>query len=211
MQDRISQYPGRIKLVPVDLDNGIYDVVRADAPIQEGTPLNAANLFSGAAATAITNCSIHRKNVIIDTPSTPDAGFRALCEYIGAVDYTDRVTWDIFGENRGKGMFDSKCVKYLKLLNAVFISVTFKFSSSATPETSPIIAVETTDQETQGILAGCAHLAPMISTAASKNPGPNMMRFGKPPGGILISTNTLDPVSSDTPWTTLVGMYHMFE
>lgn len=211
MQDRISQYPGRIKLVPVDLENGIYDVVRADAPIQEGTPLNAANLFSGAAANAITNCSIHRKNVIIDTPSTPDAGFRALCAYIGAVDYTDRVTWDIFGENRGKGMFDSKCVKYLKLLNAVFISVTFKFSSSATPETSPIIAVETTDQETHGILAGCAHLAPMISTAASKNPGPDMMRFGNPPGGILISTNTLDPVSPDTPWTTLVGMYHMFE
>lgn len=211
MQDRISQYPGRIKLVPVDLENGIYDVVRADAPIQEGTPLNAANLFSGAAANAITNCSIHRKNVIIDTPSTPDAGFRALCEYIGAVDYTDRVTWDIFGENRGKGMFSHKCVKYLKLLNAVFIYVTFKFSSSATPETSPIIAVETTDQETRDILAGCAHLTPMSSTAASKNPGPAMMRFGNPPGGLLILTNTLDPVSSDTPLTTLVGMYHMFE
>ena len=211
MQDRISQYPGRIKLVPVDLNNGIYDVVRADEPIQEGTPLNAANLFSGAAANAITNCSIHRKNVTIDTPSTPDAGFRALCAYIGAVDYSDRVTWDIFGENSGKGVFGRKCVKYLKLLNAVFICVTFKFSSSAVTESSPTIAVGAIDQETYGILEGCAIKVPMISSAASKNPGPYMTHWGNSPGGLLIFTNTLGPVSSDTPWTTLVGMYHMFE
>ena len=211
MQDRISQYPGRIKLVPVDLENGIYDVVRADEPIQEGTPLNAANLFSGAAANAITNCSIHRKNVIIDTPSTPDAGFRALCEYIGAVDYTDRVTWDIFGENSGKGIFGLKCVKYLKLLNAVFICVTFRFSSSAVTEASPAITVTPIDQETNDILEGCAIKVPMLSTSASKNPGPHMAAWGDSADGILIHTNTLNPVSSDTPWTTLVGMYHMFE
>ena len=210
MQDRISQHPGRIKLVPVDLDNGIYDVVRADAPIQEGTPLNAANLFSGYAANAITNCSIHRKNVTIDTPSAPDAGFRALCEYIGAVDYTDRVTWDIFGENSGKGMFGRKCVKYLKLLNAVFISVTFKFSSSALTEASPTITIEAVGQGAYDIFAGCATKVPMISSAASSNPGP-YMEYRPSEGSMWIHTNTLKSVSSSTPGITLVGMYHMFE
>lgn len=211
MQDRISQYPGRIKLVPVDLENGIYDVVRADEPIQEGTPLNAANLFSRYAASAITNCSIHRQNAIINTPSTPDAGFRALCEYIGAVDYSGHVTWDILGKNSGKGMFGRKCIKYLKLLNTVFISVTFKLSSSAVAESSPIITVEAIDQETYNILAGCAVAVPMLSNRASKNPGPYMAPWSDSPGGMLIHTNTLDPVSSDTPWITLVGMYQMFE
>lgn len=210
MQDRISQHPGRIKLVPVDLENGIYDVVRADEPIQEGTPLNAANLFSGAAANAITNCSIHRKNVIIDTPSTPDAGFRALCEYIGAVDYTDRVTWDIFGENRGKGMFDSKCVKYLKLLNAVFISVTFKLDSGAVTEGSPVITIEAMEQAVNDIFAGCATKVPMLSSAASNNPGP-YMEYDSLNGAININTRPLNAVSSSTPEITLMGMYHMFE
>ena len=210
MQDRISQHPGRIKLVPVDLENGIYDVVRADEPIQEGTPLNAANLFSGAAANAITNCSIHRNNVIIDTPSTPDAGFRALCAYIGAVDYSDRVTWDIFGENSGKGIFTNTCIKHLKLLNAVFISVTFKLSSSATPGTSPIIIIEAVGQEAHDILAGCATKVPMISSVSAHPPGP-YMEYAEPYGSMTIHVNTLDPVSSDTPEITLVGMYHMFE
>ena len=216
MQDRISQHPGRIKLVPVDLNNGIYDVVRADEPTQEGTPLNAANLFSGIAASAITNCSIHRKNAIIETPSNPNEGFQALCEYIGAVDYSNDVTWDIYDLNSGNGIFTNTCVKYLKLLNAVFISVTFKFSSSAASEASPTITIEAIDQETHDILAGCATKVPMLSSIASSNPGPYMeyvTSYGGvlSNGGIMIHTNTRNSVSSSTPEITLVGMYHMFE
>ena len=210
MQDRISNHPGRIKLIPVDLDNGIYDVVRADEPTQEGTPLNAANLFSGAAANAITNCSIHRKNVTIDTPSTPDAGFRALCEYIGAVDYSNEVTWDIFDVNSGCGIFTDTCIKHLKLLNAVFISVTFKFSSSAVSEASPTIIIKAVGQGAYDVFAGCAAKVPMISSAASGNPGP-YMDYHPSEDSIWIHTNTRDRVSSSTPAITLVGMYHMFE
>lgn len=40
MQDRTPKHPGRIKLVPVDAANGIYDLVRADEPTQTGDPLN---------------------------------------------------------------------------------------------------------------------------------------------------------------------------
>ena len=215
MQDRISQHPGRIKLVPVDLENGIYDVVRADEPTQEGTPLNAANLFSESAKDAILNCSIYSDNVLVDPPSTPDAGFRKLCDRIGAVDLTYGVTWDILGANSGKGVFTNTCIKYLKLLNTVFISVTFKLKNSAVTQPSPTISVEATDQETRDILAGCAAGVPMISNAASSNPGPylekwSMTHNGVSSSGILIHTNTRDDVSSNTPAITLVGMYHIF-
>ena len=40
--DRIPTYPGRVKLVPVDGQENTYDMVRADSPIVEGTPINKA-------------------------------------------------------------------------------------------------------------------------------------------------------------------------
>ena len=42
MQDRISAYPGRVKLTPVAGQADTYDLTRADQPTQEGTPLNKA-------------------------------------------------------------------------------------------------------------------------------------------------------------------------
>lgn len=43
--DRIPTYPGRVKMTPVVGQENTYDMVRADAPIEAGTPLNKA-LFS---------------------------------------------------------------------------------------------------------------------------------------------------------------------
>ena len=40
MQDRVSLYPGRVKLEPVAGQANTYDLTRADQPAQEGTPLN---------------------------------------------------------------------------------------------------------------------------------------------------------------------------
>lgn len=45
MQDRISTYPGRVKLIPVDGHENTFDMVRADEPLQEGTALNKASLL----------------------------------------------------------------------------------------------------------------------------------------------------------------------
>lgn len=54
MKNRESLYPGRIKLTPVDAANGIYDLVRADEPQEEGTPLNKALLDYAVAACGVT-------------------------------------------------------------------------------------------------------------------------------------------------------------
>lgn len=53
MQDRVSLYPGRVKLTPVPGQANTYDMTRADQPTQEGTPLNKANLFSDTTASAL--------------------------------------------------------------------------------------------------------------------------------------------------------------
>ncbi len=50
MQDRVPLYPGRVKLNPVSGQANTFDLVRADQPTQEGTPLNKANLLKDATA-----------------------------------------------------------------------------------------------------------------------------------------------------------------
>lgn len=40
--DRIPTYPGRVKLVPVAGQENTYDMVRADVPVEAGTPINKA-------------------------------------------------------------------------------------------------------------------------------------------------------------------------
>lgn len=53
MKDRVSLYPGRVKLVPVAGQENTYDMVRADEPTQEGTPLSKATLLSDDTAAAL--------------------------------------------------------------------------------------------------------------------------------------------------------------
>ena len=50
MQDRVPLYPGRVTLTPVSGQANTFDLVRADQPTQEGTPLNKANLLKDATA-----------------------------------------------------------------------------------------------------------------------------------------------------------------
>jgi len=42
VKDRIPTYPGRVKMTPVAGQENTFDMVRADAPIEAGTPINRA-------------------------------------------------------------------------------------------------------------------------------------------------------------------------
>ena len=44
--DRVPTYPGRVKLIPVAGQPNVYDMVRADEPIEVGTPINKALFMS---------------------------------------------------------------------------------------------------------------------------------------------------------------------
>lgn len=53
MKDRVPTYPGRVTLTPVSGQANTYDMVRADQPTQDGTPLSKENLLSDATASAL--------------------------------------------------------------------------------------------------------------------------------------------------------------
>ncbi len=42
VKDRIPTYPGRVRMTPVEGQPNTYDMVRADEPIEAGTPINKA-------------------------------------------------------------------------------------------------------------------------------------------------------------------------
>ena len=50
MKDRVPLYPGRVKLTPVSGHANTYDMVRADDPAQEGTPLNKSTFLKDTTA-----------------------------------------------------------------------------------------------------------------------------------------------------------------
>lgn len=73
MKDRVPTYPGRVKLTPVPGSSDLFDMERADEPIETGTPLNKATLLTDYTAN------------MLDIPpetATPDKAFRALSEGI---------------------------------------------------------------------------------------------------------------------------------
>ena len=81
MQDRVSLYPGRVKLEPVAGQSNLYDLTRADQPTQEGTPLNKASLLKDATAALLG----------LGTDAVPDDAFVALVLGQGVYGYRVRV------------------------------------------------------------------------------------------------------------------------
>lgn len=56
--DRVPTYPGRVTLTPVDGQANTYDMVRADAPREEGTPINK-NLLDNKAYTLTESVTVY--------------------------------------------------------------------------------------------------------------------------------------------------------
>lgn len=65
MKDRISTYPGRIKLTPVDGEENKYTLEWADEPTQVGTPLSKA--------TFLPDTLVKRLKLLQDDPTVADA------------------------------------------------------------------------------------------------------------------------------------------
>lgn len=68
MKDRVSLYPGRVKLTPVPGQENTFDLVRADQPTQEGTQLNKASLLKDTTAAILG----------LTSKAVPDDAFLAL-------------------------------------------------------------------------------------------------------------------------------------
>lgn len=87
MKDRISLYPGRVKLNPVAGEANTYDMVRADQPTQEGTALNKANLLNDSTATGL-----H----LGGGEPTPDLAFQKMLKNVQTNSYRhlDEAAWN---------------------------------------------------------------------------------------------------------------------
>lgn len=64
--DRVSKYPGRVKLTPVSGSSNLYDMERADEPTTSGTPINKA-LFDNKAYTLTDNVTVYVATTGSDT------------------------------------------------------------------------------------------------------------------------------------------------
>ena len=126
MQDRVSLYPGRVKLVPVAGQENTYDMVRADSPTQEGTPLNKDSLLKdataalyGLGADAVPNDVFSVIKSLIDS-SNENANARAKIEtgsYVGTGSKSNSITFS----SLPKFVFINDCTSGNS--NAIFISI----------------------------------------------------------------------------------------
>ena len=84
--DRIPTYPGRVKLTPVSGQTNTYDLVRADQPIEEGTPINKA-LFDQKAYTLTENVILYVSTTGNDTTGngTSSAPFATIQKAIDSL------------------------------------------------------------------------------------------------------------------------------
>lgn len=98
MDDRVSRYPGRVKMVPVPGQPNVYDMTLADEPTVAGTKLNKANLLSDQVSSLLgattPNLAFQKLKQLVDTAqSTASAKCRiAQGSYVGTGELSKTIT-----------------------------------------------------------------------------------------------------------------------
>lgn len=95
MQDRVSLYPGRVKLTPVAGQDNAFDMVRADEPTQEGTKLSKATLLSDEVAILLGG----------DSSMVPSQAFAILTEKSNQHEQQLSLPKIVFGSYKGTGKY----------------------------------------------------------------------------------------------------------
>ena len=205
MKDRVSRYPGRIKLIPVDANNGIYDVVRADEPTQEGTPLNTANLFSSTTSQKIFERTLDFRKRGVANPDTVDLGIRRICEYYGAVEWAPRCNFSFDGDASGKAQVVDASIKYLSSLGTVFVSISFEITDETYSTSYILIKVESMDPAVGELFEYLYGAVPMISTIPETSSRPSMNNQGG--SDLYIEIPSSGGINAARNVMTVVGMY----
>ena len=205
MQDRVSRYPGRIKLIPVDKNKGIYDVVRADEPTQEGTPLNTANLFSSATSQDILTNTLDLYKSGTSLPDTVDLGIRRICEHYGASELAGWCDFSFMGDAAGKARVVDASIKYLASLGTVFVNISFEITDETYSTSYILIKAESMDQLVGDIFEHLYGFVPMISTIPETSSRPSMSNQGE--DNLYIEILSSGGINAARNVMTVVGMY----
>lgn len=109
VEDRVSTYPGRVVLTPVQGKTNTYDMARADSPVTEGTPINK-ELFDSKADALTKDVTIYVDNSGNDVngDGSTDAPFATIQKAIDSLPrYLDGHTAEI---SIGFGFFPERVV-----------------------------------------------------------------------------------------------------
>jgi len=84
--DRVPTYPGRVLLTPVGGEANTYDLVRADLPIVEGTPINK-ELFDGKSDCLVEDVTVYvaSNGNDVEGDGGEDAPFRTIQAAVDAL------------------------------------------------------------------------------------------------------------------------------
>ena len=147
MKDRVSIYPGRVKLVPVAGQENTYDMVRADSPTQDGTPLNKDSLLKDATAALYG----------LGSDAVPDDAFASLTNCFAQILVTTSPNTKVTASLNGKTVSatsDSSGLAILKIpgfgtwtvsatINGVSISIDYEIKAIAQYELALYTDLET--------------------------------------------------------------------
>lgn len=97
MQDRVPTYPGRVRLVPVQGQDGVYDMTLVDEATVVGTSLNKATLLTDATAALLESLGAPR-------PDTVDQAIAGAAGLLGSYQKGLRV---MVGTYTGTGSYGS--------------------------------------------------------------------------------------------------------
>jgi hypothetical protein len=106
VEDRVPTYPGRVKLTPVTGQSNVYDMVRADAPAVEGTPINK-KLFDNKAYTLTDNVTVYVSTTGNDITGDGSAtapyktiqnAVDAIPKHLGGYTATISIDWGLYKE-----------------------------------------------------------------------------------------------------------------
>lgn len=86
VEDRVPTYPGRVTLTPVSGQENTYDMVRADLPVVEGTPINK-KLFDSKSDCLAENVTVWvaLSGNDVDGDGSADAPFRTIQAAVDAL------------------------------------------------------------------------------------------------------------------------------
>lgn len=110
MLDRVSKYPGRVTLTPVPGQENTFDMVRADNPVQEGTPINKNTLLTDDVAAAIGALT---GGAAPETPSDALSLLRGLIANAVKIETGSYVGTGTYGSDKPNSLafsFNPKCV-----------------------------------------------------------------------------------------------------
>ena len=109
MEDRLVEYPNRVRLIPVEGQDGVYDIVQMPGTVtSEGTPLNKLTLLSDNVAE------------LLDNPATPSEALGRLAERLQEA---DNAFYDLRGGNQLAPLTDLNTLFTIGNYWATFVDV----------------------------------------------------------------------------------------